>query len=228
MKKYAIIVAGGIGTRMESEIPKQFLLLQQKPILQHTLEQFANTSSNPIIILVLPANQFDYWLQLCQQYACKVAHTLVKGGETRSKSVMNALATIEDYDNEDSLVAIHDGVRPLVSTQLIEKSYEKAQKGIGAIACVLLKDSIRKTTGNEPLGAMNRAEYKLVQTPQTFSFLDIKHAYEVLSSLGEVNDTDDASVFERAGFEITIIEGDYKNIKITSPEDLKIATALLT
>jgi 2-C-methyl-D-erythritol 4-phosphate cytidylyltransferase len=226
MRKYAIIVAGGAGTRMNSDIPKQFLLLRGKPILQHTIELFEQTPSKPDIIVVLPHTQFEYWAALCLAHNCTVAHTLVQGGATRSKSVYNALKSIHNSNSTD-LVAIHDGVRPLVNLQIIEQTYKSVSQNTGAIAAIALKDSLRRIAGVEPLGAVGRADYCLVQTPQTFRLQEITQAYTHLQALGEITDTDDASVFERAGNTIVVIESDNRNIKITSPEDLKIANCLL-
>lgn len=215
MSKYAIIVAGGTGIRMESEIPKQFLLLNGLPILMHTLTAFEQYT----IALVLPDDQRAYWQQLCQQHDFKVEHQVVSGGSTRFLSVKNGLDSIPNH----GLVAIHDGVRPLVDTVTINKSFELASTHGSAIAAVPLKDSIREVI-NGVNKTQNRADYRLIQTPQTFNISLIKKAYLCEdSSLF----TDDASVMENLGEPIHLFEGSYVNIKITTPEDLQIAEALL-
>jgi 2-C-methyl-D-erythritol 4-phosphate cytidylyltransferase len=205
---------------MGAEVPKQFLVLDDKPILMHTLEQFAQCPSHPEIILVLPENEFSTWRNLLTRYVCDVPHLLVAGGNTRIESVRNGLSMI---DTKKSLVAIHDGVRPFVSTKIIEESYAVAKQKGSAVACVMLKDSIRFVNGIETK-ALDRTQYRLVQTPQTFQTQHILKAYQT-PDIAHL--TDDASVWEASGRQVTLIEGSYDNIKITTPEDLKIAEALL-
>jgi 2-C-methyl-D-erythritol 4-phosphate cytidylyltransferase len=218
MNRYALIVAGGKGLRMGNEIPKQFLPLDGKPVLMHTLEAFAAIPGLHIV-LVLPSVQFDYWHKLSEAHAFAVEHTLVEGGETRFHSVKNGLDIIPD----GALVAIHDGVRPLVSGEVIGKSFETATNRGNAVTAVRLKDSIREVTllGNKNV---NRNNYYLVQTPQTFMSTLIKRAY---AKPDHFNFTDDASVLEESGHTIHLLEGSYSNIKITTPEDLLWAEALL-
>ncbi|MDZ4666411.1 MAG: 2-C-methyl-D-erythritol 4-phosphate cytidylyltransferase [bacterium] len=219
MKKYALIVAGGKGLRMGTEIPKQFLELNGLPVLMHTLKAFRQIEGIHLI-LVLPALHFAFWKDLCARHHFDLPHQLVAGGDTRFESVKNGLSQIEDTD---SLVAIHDGVRPLVSEKIIEDCYAIAlQKGNG-IAVVPSKDSIRK---QELLNnhSVNRANYYLVQTPQCFQTKLIQAAYQTTF---EDNFTDDASVLEATGVEINMMTGDYRNIKITAQEDLIVAEALL-
>ncbi len=221
MKKYAIIVAGGAGTRMKTDLPKQFLMLGKLPVLMHTVEQFYKYSTPLEIIIVLPEYQISFWKSLCNQHKFSIKHTVVKGGKTRCHSVQNGLVLVA----ENSLVAVHDGVRPLVSKQIIAESFLIAEKTGSAITAVTLKDSIRKTDAEKTV-SRNRNEYYLVQTPQTFKSALLKKAY----SSRELNEnfTDDASVFEASQGAVTLIKGDYKNLKITTPEDLIIAQALLT
>ena len=215
MSKYAIIVAGGIGSRMKSEVPKQFLLLNGIPILMHTIRAFEKYH----IILVLPKNQQTYWSQLCLTYNFKISHQVVNGGASRFQSVKNGLENI----SAPGLVAIHDGVRPLVKADSIRLSFELALKHGNAIASVPLKDSIREIVSGTNR-AKDRSNYQLTQTPQTFDIDLIKKAYLKQES---PLFTDDASVLENDGQSIHLFEGSSSNIKITTAEDLIIAEALL-
>jgi 2-C-methyl-D-erythritol 4-phosphate cytidylyltransferase len=217
MKKYALIVAGGSGTRMGTELPKQFLPLKGKPVLMHTLEKFTDCS----IILVLPENQFKYWQELCVSHTFQISHSLCAGGTTRFESVKNGLACITE---PDAIVAIHDGVRPLVHASTIAQSFIIAAEKGNAVAAVELKDSIREWTNEGTTRHVNRTHYLLVQTPQTFLVKQIKDAY---ARATHQNFTDDAGVLESVGSSIHIIKGSYDNIKITTPEDLLMAAALL-
>ena len=216
MQKVALIVAGGKGERMNADIPKQFLLLNGTPILMHTLKQFSHFEE---IVLVLPHSQFDYWQELCITYNFTQKHTLVAGGTTRFYSVKNGLEKID----ENSVIAIHDGVRPLISTKLINSLITKTKRGVGVIPIVPVKDSIRKVEGKNSVH-LDRSNLYKVQTPQCFLSADIKKAYTQ-----EFSDafTDDASVFEANGGEITTLLGEEKNLKITTKEDLKIASILI-
>ena len=215
MQKVALIVAGGKGERMNADIPKQFLLLNGTPILMHTLKQFSHFEE---IVLVLPPIQFEYWKELCNTYNFRQQHTLVAGGITRFHSVKNGLDSIAD----NTIVAIHDGVRPLISTSLIESLVAEAKSGIGVIPIVPVKDSIRKVEG-ENSAHVDRSNLFKVQTPQCFLSADIKKAYTQ-----DFSDTftDDASVFEANGGKINTLLGEEKNLKITTQEDLKIAEIL--
>lgn len=220
MNKYALVVAGGKGLRMGTEIPKQFILLKGMPVLMHTLKAFRSIEAIQLI-LVLPLDQIAYWKQLCITYQFELPHQIIAGGDTRFQSVKNGLQAIP---GKTGLVAIHDGVRPLVSIKIIEESYNVAQEKGNALTVVALKDSIRKQTNKGSI-SINRADYFLVQTPQTFRVEEIKDAYEKADTAN--NFTDDASVLEANGGEIQLVQGDYKNIKITTPEDLLFASALL-
>jgi 2-C-methyl-D-erythritol 4-phosphate cytidylyltransferase len=221
MKEYVIIVAGGQGTRFKSTLPKQFLLLYGKPILFQTIEAFIKYSSQINVIVVLPENNFDLWDALVKEHSFTYPVTLQKGGSTRFQSVKNGLDKIEGQ----GLVAIHDGVRPLVSTDIIKTSFRMAAIHKTAVASVGLKESIRIVDRSDNTKSLDRSHYRLVQTPQTFDLELIKEAYR---SQEDTNLTDDASVVERNGHTIFLFEGSYKNIKITTPEDLIIAEALIT
>jgi len=221
MKNYAIIVAGGTGTRMQSAVPKQFLLLKGKPVLMHTAEAFYISGARPEIILILPSGFHSYWNQLCQEYDFQIPHLLINGGETRFHSVKNGLDTI--IDDTASLIAVHDAVRPLTGKQIIDESYTYAATHGNAITAVKSRDSVRQFS-NGVSRHLLRDEIYLIQTPQTFQSAQIKKAY--LQPYNP-NFTDDASVVEQAGFQIHLMEGSYQNIKITFPEDIAIAELLL-
>ena len=215
MHKIALIVAGGEGKRMNSSIPKQFLLLHNTPILMRTLKQFSHFEE---IVLVLPPFQFEYWKELCSRYNFTQKHILVVGGETRFQSVKNGLLSIAD----NTIVAIHDGVRPLTSVSLINNLVAKSKSGIGVIPIIPVKDSYRKVEGGNSI-QIDRNNLFKVQTPQCFVTSDIKKAYaQNYSSIF----TDDASVFEANGGKISTLLGEESNLKITNEEDLKIAEIL--
>lgn len=221
MKEYVIIVAGGRGSRMKSETPKQFLSLNGKPILLRTVESFLTYSKHISIILVLPANEIDRWKEICKVHHLNISISLVEGGKSRTQSVKNGLSKI---DTIESLVAIHDGVRPLVLPDIINNSFKLAQTHGCAIAATQLKDSLRKV-GEDLTEATDRTKYRSIQTPQTFQTKLIKAAYNTFGDLSGF--TDDASVAERYGKKIMLFEGSYENIKITTPEDLLFAEAIL-
>jgi 2-C-methyl-D-erythritol 4-phosphate cytidylyltransferase len=216
MQKVALIVAGGKGERMNADIPKQFLLLNGTPILMHTLKQFSHFEK---IVLVLPSSQFEYWKELCNTYNFRQQHILVSGGITRFHSVKNGLDRIA----QNTIVAIHDGVRPFISTSLINDLVAKTKSGYGVIPVVPIKDSIRKVEGGNSVH-VDRSNLFKVQTPQCFLNADIKKAYTQ-----DFSDTftDDATVFEATGGKINTLLGEEKNLKITTEEDLKIASILI-
>ncbi len=218
-KEYALIVAGGKGTRIKSKISKQFLELMGLPILMHTINAFFSYSENIEVILVLPDDEKTYWQELCSKYKFDKPLRIVSGGETRFQSVKNGLAVIDT----EGLVAIHDGVRPLVSEDIIGASFRLAAEHESAVAAVRLKESIR-ITDQDNTKAVDRSRFRLIQTPQTFQLKLIKNAYLIKE---DPSLTDDASIAERSGHLISLFEGSYENIKITTPEDLVIAEALL-
>jgi len=219
LNKTAIIVAGGRGLRMGQEIPKQFLLLNNLPILMHTISAFKNADSKTNIVVALPKDHIEYWKNLCLTHNFTTEHRLVEGGETRFNSVKNALHSIENQ----GLVAIHDGVRPLISTELINRAFDEAEKNGNAIPCCDMNDSMRQISDGKNF-AVNRTEYKSIQTPQTFQTQLIKEAFD--KAIG-IFFTDDASVFEAHGNTINLIKGDDFNIKITTTKDLLIAKAII-
>jgi 2-C-methyl-D-erythritol 4-phosphate cytidylyltransferase len=220
MKYYAIIVAGGSGNRMQNSIAKQFLLLNGKPVLMHTLEAFYNCSLHPELILVLNINQHKYWEQLCEQFNFKISHQVIEGGEQRYHSVKNGLKAIKGK----GVVAVHDAVRPLVTSDLIESSFRIAEENGNAIAGISPTDSIRRITDNKTSEAISRESIVLIQTPQTFRTEILRKSFK---EPYRNEFTDDASVVEHAGYPINIIIGERTNIKITYPEDMEIATLFL-
>ena len=220
MKEYAIIVAGGKGTRMNNVVSKQFLLVKGLPVLMHTINAFFDYSPAINIILVLPADEIEVWSKLCNEFNYHKNITIATGGDSRFQSVKNGLKEIKVHDG---LVAIHDGVRPLVGKDIIGASFRLAAVHKSAVAAVRLKESIRKTD-QDTTKAVDRSNYRLIQTPQTFDLTLIKEAYKIRE---EASLTDDASVAEKSGHKISLFEGSYSNIKITTPEDLIIAEALL-
>jgi 2-C-methyl-D-erythritol 4-phosphate cytidylyltransferase len=221
MKKYLIVVAGGKGMRMNQAVPKQFMLMAGRPVLFHTLEAFYKTDPSMTILLVLPEDQKTYWKELCDSFRFSVSHEIVSGGETRFHSVKNGLEKVP----EGVLVAVHDGVRPLVSRELIELAYTTADEKKAAYPVIPVTDSIRKYTDSSVSMPVDRSQYCLVQTPQVFHSDILKEAYE---QKYREEFTDDVSVVESTGSCIPVmIEGHKDNIKITSPPDLIFAEALM-
>ena len=221
MHVYVILVAGGSGKRMGSDIPKQFLLLNLKPVLMHTLERFAKTFPEANIILVLPKDQIQYWNELVTKFNFNIHHQVVEGGSERFYSVKNAIDHIPE--NFSGVVAIHDGVRPMVSSKTIQNCIDAAKENDSAIPVIPLTDSIRKIENGHSFH-QNRNVYRLVQTPQCFKYEILKKAYN--QPFSPVF-TDDASVVESLNYKISLVEGNVENIKITTPTDLLIAEAFL-
>ncbi|WP_298524319.1 2-C-methyl-D-erythritol 4-phosphate cytidylyltransferase [uncultured Porphyromonas sp.] len=218
-ERYAIIVAGGRGLRMGGELPKQFLSLSGKPVLMRTLELFEGEVSR--IILVLPEDHIPFWQELCEQYHFTLSHTVALGGETRFHSVRSGLSHLP----QEGLVAVHDGVRPLVSSALIRRSFEEAERSGAALPACPVTDSLRLRQDEGKSEAVDRSRYVAVQTPQTFDLGRLQQAYQQdYSPLF----TDDASVYEAASLgSITLIDGEETNIKLTTPRDLLLAELLL-
>lgn len=221
MSDYAIIVAGGKGLRMGSDIPKQFLPVKGKPVLMRTLERFREYSDTLQLILVLPQSQQDYWRQLCEEYHFEVVHTLAQGGSTRFESSLNGLRCIPA--DAQGLVAIHDGVRPFASIDTIRRCFEAAERDGAAIPVMPVTDTLRLIEPNGESHNVLRTDYRSVQTPQAFS---IEVAREAFNQPYQECFTDDASVVEHIGRKVTMVEGNRENIKITTPADLLFAEAL--
>ena len=219
MEKYVIIVAGGSGKRMGGEMPKQFLLVAGKPILMHTVEAFARADEGFKFILVLPEAHFSTWNSLVNEYNFTIPVTLVAGGAERFFSVKNALAHVPN----GALVAVHDGVRPFASKETILEAFAVAAEKGSAVPVIDEVDSLRRVQAGESQ-AVNRSEYKRVQTPQVFQSTILQEAYNQEFSAFF---TDDASVVESIGETITLTTGNVENIKITTPHELLLAEALI-
>lgn len=217
MKAYAIIVAGGKGLRMGGDVPKQFLPIGGKPVLMHTIEAFRSALDSVQIVLVLPAEQHDYWRKLCKEQGFCSPELIAKGGETRFHSVRNGLALLPD--DVDAVVGVHDGVRPFVSTETIQRCYKAAAEGKAVVPVVPVVETLRQILPDGTSVTRQRDEYRLVQTPQSFPLELLKKAYQQPFSEAF---TDDASVVEAMGKEIVMIEGNRENIKLTTPADLKL------
>jgi len=238
MKNLAIVLAGGNGSRMQSSIPKQFLVIKGLPVLMHTLQAFYFSDPSPDIFLVIAKTEQPAWASLIETYNFKIPHTVVSGGEDRFQSVFNGLLYIKQLNSPEcisSIVAIHDGVRPLVSNSLIKMVYDQAAIHSNAVPCLDCRESLRLIEG-EDSRVVDRGRYRIIQTPQCFNYASILEAYEdVVAEQFNVNAalehsqqfTDDASVAQHAGIKINLVKGEYRNIKITLPEDLIIAGALI-
>jgi 2-C-methyl-D-erythritol 4-phosphate cytidylyltransferase len=213
-----IITAGGIGKRMGSNIPKQFIEVKGKPILMHTIECFYSFNSNCQIILTLPSDWTSYWNELIEKYQFKIKHTIVDGGKERYDSIKNALSLCE-FD----VIGVHDGVRPLVSNQTIEKCLENIKELKAVIPVLGIKESLRQIDQNNSK-AVSRSSYVSVQTPQFFTAEIITNAY---NQPFHDNITDDASLVEQMGQKIHLVEGNEENIKVTTPMDLEIINLLI-
>ena len=219
MKNSVIIVAGGAGSRMGSEVPKQFLLLNNYPVLMRTISCFTNFDANISVVVVLPESQINYWTDLCSQFGFDIPHQLVKGGETRFHSVKNGLNALKEVD----YVAVHDGVRPLVSMKTIENCFKMAEESGAAIPVLPVVETLRTGSSKKSI-TVDRSLYFTVQTPQVFKWSVLKEAY---TQQWIPKFTDDASVVEQNGFSVTMVPGNRDNLKITHPDDLTIANAFL-
>ncbi|MDR1632276.1 MAG: 2-C-methyl-D-erythritol 4-phosphate cytidylyltransferase [Dysgonamonadaceae bacterium] len=228
--KYVIIVAGGKGLRMGGDIPKQFMLLEDRPVLMHTIQAFYDSDSAIRIFLVLPQEQKEYWENLCAEYNFSLPHQIVSGGETRFHSVKNALEAIQSpftvHPSPATLIGIHDGVRPLIDKELIRNVYAQADSGDAAYPAIPVVDSMRKLTDDlETTLPVDRSKYFFVQTPQVFKAEILFEAYRQTYN---PRFTDDVSVVETLGIcRPVMVEGSRENIKITTPADLIIAKAIL-
>lgn len=239
MIRYAIIVAGGKGLRMGGDLPKQFIPVEGRPVLMRTLDTFYACDSAIRIILVLPRDHQPYWQELCREYHFAVPHCIADGGATRFHSVQNGLALV---DAADALVAVHDGVRPFVSHEVIEACYRDAEVHGAVVPVIPVVETVRKLVKEDSAAVdgdssstlflgfthsvtVSRDDYRLVQTPQTFLASLLRRAYA--QPYCEAF-TDDASVVETLGERVQLVEGNRENIKLTTPFDLTVAKALIT
>ncbi|MFM7177008.1 MAG: 2-C-methyl-D-erythritol 4-phosphate cytidylyltransferase [Bacteroidota bacterium] len=219
MEKFALIVGGGQGLRFGGEVPKQFQLLDGRPVLFRSIDLFSAIADR--VVMVIPQSQFEYFQSLVQQFGLPIIpekFQLVAGGSTRTESVANGLNALSG----DGVVAIHDAVRPLATTQLVQSSFQEAAIHGSAIPVIPVRDSLRKKTDAGTV-AVDREQYLAVQTPQCFDFTRLMNAYREQAG----NFTDDASLFESTGGKVHLVEGENSNIKITWPEDLLFAEAIL-
>lgn len=219
MKKYAVIVAGGKGVRMGSAVPKQFLPLNGHPILYHTIKAFADAYADMQLVLVLPQDQLSYAQMVLQSFPERIDITIVAGGETRYHSVQNGLKVVD----ADSIVFVHDGVRPLVTTELIRRCYEQAADKGSAIPAIAVADSMR-ILEDEDSRPIDREQMRIIQTPQTFKAEVILPVFE---QEYQAAFTDEATVVEAYGDNVYLVQGERSNIKVTTPEDMIVAEALL-
>jgi len=223
---YAIIVGGGAGTRMGADIPKQFLLLNGIPVMMHTIRAFHRCRHSPQIIVVIPPAQHDYWSELCKKHDFHIPHIRVNGGQSRFESVRSGLAAVQSdcADLSQSLIAVHDAVRPLITSDLIDTTFDQAARTGTAALAIQSSNSVRLKSGNGlKNNAYPRQQVFLMQTPQTFMGQILWESYQ---QAPDELFTDDASVVEKKGYPITLVNGDTRNVKITFSEDLRIAAIL--
>lgn len=221
MDKYAILVAGGKGLRMGGDVPKQFVPIGGKPVLMRTIDAFRKADPQVRLILVLPASQQTYWTDLCKEYGFDAPCQLVDGGDTRFHSVRNGLGVVPE--EADGVVAVHDGARPFVSPSTIIRCFDAAYTAGAVVPVTPVVETLRQVLPEGDSLTVDRANYRLVQTPQTFRIALLKEAYgqPYRSSF-----TDDASVVEELGHSVLLVEGDPANIKLTTPADLAYASYL--
>ena len=219
--RYAVILAAGEGRRMHSALPKQFLELDGKPILRCTIERFLDFDPQIRLVVVLPAERMEYWREYCRHTGFRPAMRLVEGGLTRFHSVRNALECVP----EDALVAIHDGVRPLLAPDFLAELFDRAVRSRAVVPVLPLVESVRELQGAGLSRAVDRSRFVSVQTPQVFHAADLKRAYDQPYSPAF---TDDASVVESQGIKISLCDGRRENLKITTPEDLVLARAIIS
>ena len=221
MKRYVIIVAGGKGMRMGGDVPKQFRPIGGKPVLMRTIEAFRRVYDDIQVILVLPHDQQAYWARLCQEYDFGIPFLTADGGDSRFHSVRNGLALVPD--EAEGLVGVHDGVRPFVSEDTIRRCYEAAWEQGAAIPVVPVVETVRQILPEGDSFTVDRDQFRLVQTPQVFTIGVLKKAY---LQPYQREFTDDASVVEEMGHTVVLVEGNRGNIKLTTPDDLKLAEVL--
>lgn len=223
MERFAILVAGGQGLRMGGDVPKQFLPLDGRPVLMHTIDRFREVFPDMHIIVVLPQGQHDYWHDLCRRHHLEGGFLTAPGGDTRFHSVLNGLNAIP-ADVSEGLVGVHDGVRPFVSRDTLRRCYEEAARSGTAVPVVPVVETLRHVSPDGESMTVPRSDYRLVQTPQVFSLALLRRAYRKPYA---PQFTDDASVVEALGERITLVEGNRENIKLTTPADLLLAKGIM-
>lgn len=223
MERFAILVAGGQGLRMGGDVPKQFLPLDGRPVLMHTIDRFREVFPDMHIIVVLPQGQHDYWHDLCRRHHLEGGFLTAPGGDTRFHSVLNGLNAIP-ADVSEGLVGVHDGVRPFVSRDTLRRCYEEAACSGTAVPVVPVVETLRHVSPDGESMTVPRSDYRLVQTPQVFSLSLLRRAYRQTYA---PQFTDDASVVEALGERITLVEGNRENIKLTTPADLLLAKGIM-
>lgn len=223
MERFAILVAGGQGLRMGGDVPKQFLPLDGRPVLMHTIDRFREVFPDMHIIVVLPQGQHDYWHDLCRRHHLEGGFLTAPGGDTRFHSVLNGLNAIP-ADVSEGLVGVHDGVRPFVSRDTLRRCYEEAARSGTAVPVVPVVETLRHVSPDGESMTVPRGDYRLVQTPQVFSLALLRRAYRQPYA---PHFTDDASVVEALGERITLVEGNRENIKLTTPADLLLAKGIM-
>lgn len=221
MDVFLLITAAGQGTRLQSAFPKQFIPVAGKPLLMHTFDVFKSYDPKMKIVLVLPDDQVQLWKDLCTEFDFQIEHQIVRGGKERFHSVQNGLNHIPS----DSIVLIHDGVRPMVRPDTIERVISTAKELGNAVPCILPTHSVREVDADGNSKVMDRSVLRMIQTPQGFNAGLIKEAY---NQEFDPKFTDDATVFESIGHKIHLVDGNYSNIKVTHPADIKMVEALLT
>lgn len=220
-RDWVIIVAGGKGLRMGGDIPKQFLPVGGEPVLMRTLRVFHEADEDMGLILVLPRDQQDYWRQLCDEYHFTLPHQIADGGETRFHSVGNGLDLVPD--DADSVVGVHDGVRPFVSVEVIRRCFDAAREQGAAVPVVPVVETVRQMLPEGDSLTVDRSQFRLVQTPQTFRIGLLKESFR---QPYRPEFTDDASVVEALGHRVALVEGNRENVKLTTPSDLLYADFL--
>ena len=223
MERFAILVAGGQGLRMGGDVPKQFLPLDGRPVLMHTIDRFREVFPDMHIIVVLPQGQHDYWHDLCRRHHLEGGFLTAPGGDTRFHSVLNGLNAIP-ADVSEGLVGVHDGVRPFVSRDTLRRCYEEAARSGTAVPVTPVVETLRHVSPDGESMTVPRSDYRLVQTPQVFSLALLRQAYRQPYA---PQFTDDASVVEALGERITLVEGNRENIKLTTPADLLLAKGIM-
>jgi 2-C-methyl-D-erythritol 4-phosphate cytidylyltransferase len=215
MTRCMIVVAGGSGSRMGADIPKQFLMLRGKPLLMHTLENLHRMDTGMRLVLVLPVAHIPYWEERCAEHGHSVPHVTVAGGDTRFRSVQNGLSSATGCD----LIGVHDGVRPFVSAEVVSSCFEAASRNGAAVPVTPIVQSLRRVEGSGSM-AVDRNAYRAVQTPQCFRAALLRDAF---ARAQHDLYTDDAAVVEAIGHAITLVEGNVENIKVTTPLDMALA-----